>query len=164
MDGKYTEFIIEKKKPRASKGCLSFIVLFIALGVGGYFYLRSPHFSGAVAVSMELAMWPPDGPSALDDQPSVQASITNTPACESLLVLLRSARLRMDLCKCGDIGTLKIRYANGTTDTLELLPGHDSASYEFRFGNGLYRLSRERFFQVLRDVGVDTAKISERKH
>lgn len=155
---------IEKKKPRVSKGCFSVIVLFIALGVGGYFYFRSPHFSGSMAVSMELSMWPPNGPSALDEQPSVQASLTNAPACASLLVLLRTARLSMGLCKCGDIGTLKIRYANGTTDTLELLPGHDSASYEFRFGNGLYRLPRERFFHVLRDVGVDTKKLSEQKH
>jgi hypothetical protein len=154
---------IEKKKPRVSKGCLSVIVLFIALGVGGYFYLRSPHFSGSVAASMELAMWLPDGPSALDDQPSVQASITNKPACESLLVLLRSARLRMDH-KCGNIGMLKIRYANGKTDTLRLLPGHDPAGYEFRLGIWLYRLPRERFFQVLRDAGVDTTKLSERTH
>ena len=155
---------IEKKKPRVSKGCLSFIVLFIALGVGGYFYLRSPHFSGSAATSMELAMWLPDGPSALDDKPSVQASITNKPACESLLVLLRSARLRMDLCKCGDIGALKIQYSTGETDTLRLLPGHDPASYAFRFGNGLYRLPRERFFHVLRDAGVDTKKLSEQNH
>jgi hypothetical protein len=155
--------VIEKKGYRFPNGCLSVIVLFIALGVGGYFYLRSPHFSGSAAASMELAMWLPDGPSALDDQPSVQASITNKPACESLLVLLRTARLRMDLCKCGDIGALKIQYPTGETDTLRLLPGHDPASYEFRFGNGLYRLPRERFFHVLRDVGVDTTKLSERK-
>lgn len=155
---------IEKKKPRVSKGCLSVIVLFIALGFGGYFYLRSPHFSGSAAASMELAMWLPDGPSALDDKPSVQASITNKPACESLLVLLRSARLRMDLCKCGDIGALKIQYSTGETDTLRLLPGHDPASYEFRFGNGLYRLPRERFFHVLRDAGVDTKKLLEQNH
>ncbi len=154
---------IEKKKPRVSKGCLSVIVLFIALGVGGYFYLRSPHFSGSAASSMELAMWLPDGPSAIDDEPPVQASLTNAPACASLLVLLRTARLSMDHCKCGDIGTLKIRYANGTTDTLRLLPGHDPDGYEFRFGMGLYRLPRECFFQMLRDVGVDTTKLSERK-
>ena len=147
----------------ALKGCLSAIVLFIALGFGGYFYLRSPHFSGTVATSMELKLWPPYGPSSINDKPSVQASITHAPACASLLVMLRSARMRMDH-KCGDIGTLKIHYSTGETDTLKLLSGHDPVGYEFRFGNGLYRLPRDPFLQALRDAGVDTTKIAERKH
>jgi hypothetical protein len=65
---------------------------------------------------------------------------------------------------CGDIGSFTIRYANGKTDTLAVLPGHDLTGYEFRYGKGLYRVPRDRFYQVLQDAGVDTTKMPESEH
>lgn len=93
----------------------------------------------------------------------VKASITSEPACASLLEFLRSAQSHSDH-KCMDIGTFTIRYTNGKADTLAFLPGHDPTNYEFRFDGLLYRLPRERFYQILRDAGVDSTKMPESEH
>jgi hypothetical protein len=158
--------VIKKKGRLVVRGCLFIIGAFVLFGVVGclylYFRLRAPHFSGSDATSIDINMRSPDSPTA-DSKVLVQASITNGPACESLLALLRSADFRMDH-KCADIGLFTIRYANGRTDTLAVLPGHDPTGYEFRYGGWLYRLPRERLYQVLRDAGVDTTKMPESEH
>jgi len=104
----------------------------------------------------------PDLPPA-DSNVLVQASISNGPACASLFALLQSARFRIDH-KCAHIGSVTVRYANGKTDTLAVLPGHDPTGYEFRLGGWMYRLPRERLYQVLRDAGVDPTKMPESEH
>lgn len=154
--------VIKKKGRRVTRGCLLIVGSFVLLGVAGYFYLRSPHFSGSAATSIDITMQSPDSPTA-ESKVLVQASIPNGPACASLFALLRSARFRMDH-KCADIGSFTVRYANGKTDTLAVLPGHDPTRYEFRFGGWLYRLPREQLFQVLRAAGVDSTKMPESEH
>ena len=162
---------IKKKGRRVARGCLLIIAaLILLLGVAGYFYpgaphffyFRAPHLSGSTASSIEFTMQSPNSPSA-KSKVLVQASITNGPACASLFALLHSARFRIDH-KCADIGSFTIRYTNGKTDTLAVLPGHDPTGYEFRYRGSLYRLPRERLYQVLRDAGVDTTKMPESEH
>ena len=154
--------VIKKKGRPIAKGSLLVIGSFVLLGVAGSFYFPSPHFSGSTAASIDITMRSPESPTA-DTKVLVQASITNAPACASLLALLRSARFRIDH-KCAHIGVLTIRYTNGKTDTLDFLPGHDPTGYEFRFGGWLYRLPRDRFYQVLREARVDTTKMPESEH
>ena len=129
------------------------------LGVAGYFYLRSPHFTGSTVSSIEIKMMPLDSQSP-DVKPLVEASITNARSCSSLFALLRSARFRIDH-KCVDVGSFTIRYSDGKADRLAFLPGHDPSGYEFRFDGWLYRLPRERLYQVLQEAGVATAKMPE---
>ena len=143
-------------------GCLLVIGAFVLPGVAGYFYLRSPHFSGSTATAVDITMRSPISWTA-GSKVLMQASIIEAPACASLLDLLRSARIHMEH-KCADIGVFTIRYTNGKTDTLNFLPGHDPTRYEFRFGGRLYRLPREHFYQVLREAGVDTTKMPESEH
>src|SRR6185436_6489033 len=154
--------IIKSKKSRIARGCLLIVGIFVLLGVASYLYLRVPHFSGSAPTSIDFTMQSPDSP-GVESKVLVQASITGAPACASLFALLRSARFRMDH-KCADIGSFTVRYANGKTDTLSVLPGHDPTGYEFRFGGWLYRLPRERLYQVLREAGVDTTKMPESEH
>lgn len=153
---------MEKKGHRVSRGRLLIVGTFVLFGIAGYFYVRAPHFSGSAATSIELTMRSPRSPKA-ESKVLVQADITNGPACASLFALLRSARLRKDH-KCAAIGSFTVRYPNGKTDTLAVLPGHDLTGYEIRFDGWLYRLPRERLFQALRDAGVDTAKMPESEH
>jgi|ERR1041384_251196 hypothetical protein len=156
--------VLEKKGLNASHVRM---LVYILLGVAVYMYFRSPHlqtphFRGSKVSSIDIVMrtrvLPPAEPKVL-----VQASITSAPDCASLFRLLRSAGRQEDH-KCDDIGSFTIRYANGKTDALQFLPGHDPTGYEFRFGEKLYRLPRERLYQVLRDAGVDTAKIPVSEH
>jgi hypothetical protein len=153
--------VVERKGRRGCRGCLLILGAFVALGVAGYFYIRTPPFSGSAVSTIGITMFAPD--STRDSKPMVQASITNAPVCASLFELLRSARLRMDH-KCSDIGSFTIRYSNGKTDALEFLPGHDPTGYEFRFNGWLYRLPRDRLYRVLREAGVDTTMIPENEH
>jgi hypothetical protein len=152
----------KKKGHRFTRGCALIVQSFILLGVAGFFYPRAPHFSGSTATSIDIKMRSPDSPTA-ESKVLMQATIANAPACSSLFALLCSARLRMDH-KCADIGSFTVRFANGRTDTLAVLPGHDLTGYEFRFGGWLYRLPRERLYQVLRDAGVNTTKMPESEH
>lgn len=151
-----------RQKNLISRGCAWMFGASILLGIPFYFYARAPHFSGSSPTSIDIEMrspnWPPVEPQVL-----VQARINGGPACARLFALLQSARLRMDH-KCANIGSFTIRYDNGKADVLAFLPGHDPSGYEFRFGNWLYRMPRDSFYQVLRDAGVDTTKMPESEH
>lgn len=152
----------EKKKGSRSTPGRSFIAAASILIVGWYLmWLRGPSFSGDTASSIEITMQSPEVPNVKTE--AWQTSITNEAACASLLALLRSARPHLDH-KCGDVGSFRIHYTNGRMNNLAFLPGHDPASYEFRWGGGLYRIPRDRFYQVLREAGVDMTKMPASEH
>ncbi len=156
--------IIEKGR-RVSRNRLLIIGTVVLLGVAGYFYIRhlqAPDFGDSAATSIDIKMWSPPSPRAAS-KVLVQASITDGPACASLFALLRSARSGTDH-KCDGIGSFTVRYTNGKTDTLGVLPGHDPTAYEFRFHGSLYQLPREQLYQVLREAGVDSTKMPESEH
>ena len=137
------------------------IAALIVLGIGYYFYKRTPKFNGTEVSSIEIKMFAPRN--ALDSELLVEASLTDPSACAAVFNFLKSARRRQNH-KCGSIGTFEIQYADGKMDVLSILPGHDPAGYEFRFDKGLYQLPREEFFQTLRDAGVDSSKMPESEH
>jgi hypothetical protein len=152
----------EKRVGCAGRMRLLIFVLLVVSALAGYRYLRRPHLSGSVATSIDIVMRSPElleGESKL----LLQESIAHDQACSSLLWLLRSARRGSDH-KCAAIGTFTIRYANDKVDTLAVLPGHNPARYEFRFGGGLYCVPREQLFQVLRDAGIDAALMPLSEH
>lgn len=154
--------VIRDKPRRAARGCLLSVGVLALLAGAAYFYFRTPHFSGSTPVSIDIRIQSPDVP-AVESNVVVQATITDRRIASSLFALLRSARFGMGH-KCSDVGSFTIRYTNGKTDTLGLLPGHNPTRYEFRCGAWLYRLPRDRFYRVLRDAGVDTTKMPENEH
>jgi len=154
--------VIKKKRQPIPRGCLVVPGALLLVGIVGYFYLRAPHFHGSSPSSIGIEVRSPDfhggAPEVL-----LQTNITSRVACASLFKLLQAGRFRMDH-KCAEIGSFTIHYPTGKTDAIDVLPGHDEASYEFRFGNWLYHVPRDRFYQILQDAGIDVSKIPQSEH
>lgn len=51
--------------------------------------------------------------------------------------------------KCGDVAHLVLRTRGGGLRQLRLLPGHNVAFYEYREGNSIFRIDRERFLAAV---------------
>lgn len=152
----------KKNRWPVAMGCLTAWGLVVLLAGVTYLLIRSPHFHDSAVVSIELVMRSPDSPPGAPVV-AVQATVTDERGCRSLFEFLRSARVGLDH-KCEALGVLTMQYADGRSDTLDVLPGHDLAKYEFRFGGRMYRMPREPFFEVLRSAGIDSARMPESEH
>ncbi len=162
-------------KPEKGRRFLSrrllFIVVLVALGLVVYFYKRNPDFSGSEVSAIEIKMFAPMAPIGPEEDSSrsyepellVEASLKEPSACASVFKFLSSAHRGSDH-KCESIGSFEIHYADGKSDVLSFLPGHDPNAYEFRFDGELYLLPREDFFQTLWDAGVNLSKMPESEH
>ncbi|MES2981758.1 MAG: hypothetical protein V4727_05530 [Verrucomicrobiota bacterium] len=140
---------------------LLIIVALVVIGLVVYFYKRTPDFSGSKVSAIEIKMYEPIG--SMNRELLVEASLKDPSACASVFNFLSSAHRGSDH-KCASIGSFEVHYADGKTDILSFLPGHDPEAYEFRFDGGLYLLPREQFFQTLRDAGVDSSKMPKSEH
>ena len=136
---------------------------FALFAVAGYLYLpiyrRTPHFNGSSPVLLEVVARSPQPDAVV----LLQTSITNQTACTSVLEFLGTARRGEDH-KCMEIGSLTVRYNNGKTDRIRFLPGHDPERYEIRYGDWKYELPRKKFYQVLKDAGIDSTKMPVLEH
>ncbi len=153
--------ITETRQP-IPRGCLVVPGALLLLGVTGYFYLRVPHFHGSNPSSIGIEVRSPEFHGGASEV-LLQTNMMSRVACASLFTLLQAGRFRMDH-KCAEIGSFAIHYATGKTDTIDILPGHDDARYEFRFGHWLYHVPRDQFYQTLRDAGIDVSKMPQSEH
>jgi hypothetical protein len=80
-----------------------------------------------------------------------------------VLAVLKQARLRRDHT-CAPVGTFNIKFANGKTNEVHLLPTHKSDDAEFRVGVLKYEISREKLYPALEAAGIDTSKIPPAGH
>jgi len=85
-----------------------------------------------------------------------QMSITNRAACEA--VLQEFAQARPVFGSRQVIGKLTFRYDNGKTDVVHMLPGMPDGYYTIYLGN-TFRMRSERFYQVLKNAGVDVSQL-----
>jgi len=83
-------------------------------------------------------------------------SITNRAACEAVVREFAQARPVFGASKA--IGELAFRYDDGKTNVVWMLPGMPQGYYTIYLG-GTFRMPSERFYQVLKDGGVDISKI-----
>ena len=74
-------------------------------------------------------------------------------AIAALMQVVQSARETSDH-KCGSRGTITLKTGNGTTTKLHYLAGHDDQFYEFRYNQKIYKVSREKFVEVMQKLGV----------
>lgn len=84
--------------------------------------------------------------------------VTEDKAKEQLLDVFKYAE-RASEHTCGSCGQLTIVLKNGSRQELFILPGHDPAWYEYRYGPRINRVDRERFLAALRAVGVSSVKL-----
>jgi hypothetical protein len=81
--------------------------------------------------------------------------ITNT---EKLVSLMRAGR-STDEHMCTIPGRMFFHYADGTTQEVDILPGHTGTNYEFICSNGYFAVSRDAFLSSLASAGAPTNRI-----
>jgi hypothetical protein len=140
------------KSGSAGKGCLTALGILAFSLIGGclYFESRRPHFSGTSPSAIDVRV---------DDVASTnvyQMSITNRAACETILQDFLQARPVFGASKA--IGAFTFHYDSGKTDVVWMIPGMPQGYYTIYLG-GTFRMPSERFYQVLKEGGVNVAKI-----
>ncbi len=87
----------------------------------------------------------------------VEKTISDQGKIEALIGGLSGAKSCSDH-KCSSIGTITILTSSGAK-VLKVLPGHDSAKYEFRFEGKIYNLPRTAYINALIAAGIDRKDI-----
>ena len=144
-----------------SLAVLAFVAVILAIG---WWFIRKPHFNGTRPVSIKVLLHAPRPVNATS--PPVEllnVTITSEQSCSNVLAVLNDGRLRRDH-SCAPVGTLNIRFANGKTNEVHLLPTHKSDDAEFRVGVLKYKVVREKFYTALAAAGVDVSKIPTAGH
>jgi len=72
----------------------------------------------------------------------------------ALLASFQTSRRTMDH-RCLSVATLRIVHRTGPVDELEILPGHDSQYYEYRYNGKLYRVPRQEFVRACELIGIE---------
>jgi hypothetical protein len=144
-----------------SLAVLAFLAVILVVG---WWFIRKPHFNGTRPVSINVLLHAPRPVNATS--PPVELlnlTIASEQSCSNLLAILNQGRLRRDHT-CAPVGTINIRFANGKTNEVHLLPAHDSDDAEFRVGVLKYKVLREKFYAALSAAGVDISKIPTAGH
>jgi hypothetical protein len=143
------------KKRTLMRACAGILIMALVVATGGWLYLRHPRFSGKEPMAITIFAQVTNTGVVLID-----ATITNRESCPEIFAMLCKATWGTDH-KCEAIGTVTIRYAEGTKDELGFLPSHGEDKFEFRHQWLKYNVPREKFYGVLKLAGVETSKIPE---
>ena len=118
------------------------------------YHTRGPQFGGSYPVSIEIFV------EQRDAKDFYSTTIVDREACTRIMRALVDAR-SANLHDSPEIGWFIVHYADGSTNQIYLLPGHNADRYGIRWGTGDFALSKKHFYAVLRDAGVDTTKIPD---
>jgi len=100
------------------------------------------------------------------DDSGLSVASNDRAVCAGLAEVLRSGQ-PVVVCRCATLGSLEFRRPDGSAERVLLMPAHDDGSVEFRFGQGRYRVNRERFLGAVVPLGVPAArwyKFPDAKH
>jgi hypothetical protein len=136
----------------------------IGCGLDWWFFPSVPTTSLDAVDSVEITLLPlliprknlPDGGTK-----QIQIKTTDRSRIATLLKVFHGAQ-RASEHKCGSIGTLTIRTRSGRTEQLEILAGHDSANWEYRYAGRINRVDRESFLAALEGIGVERIFLERR--
>ena len=126
------------------------ILVLVVIGYCFYYHSRHPQFSGTSPLAIDVRV------STDSSTNGYRVSITNRTTCEAILRRFREAHGVFSGHKA--IGELTFRYENGKTDVVWMMPGLPDGYCDIYLG-GAFRLPSDRFYQVLRDGGVDVSEI-----
>lgn len=153
----------DKSKALLTTSLAVFAILAV-LAAAAWWFIRKPHFNGTQPVSIHVLLHAPRSVSATS--PPIElfnVTITSEQGCSNVLAVLNQGRLRRDHT-CAPVGTLNIKFANGKTNELHLLPTHQSDHAEFRAGVLKYKVARETLYSALTAAGIDVSKIPAAGH
>ena len=153
----------DKSKTLLAASLAVFVIVAVILATGWWF-IRKPHFNGTRPVSIGVLLYAPRPVNATSPPVELlKVTIVSEQSCSNVLAVLNQGRLRRDHT-CAPVGTLSIKFANGKTNEVHLLPTHNSDSAEFRVGVLKYKVLREKFYAPLAAAGVDVSKIPMAGH
>jgi len=113
----------------------------------------------AAGKSLRLEIYPsPDG-----KRPAASFNVTEPKSVNAILGILWQGVEQTDH-KCADIGQAKITFADEQTVTIEILPGHETEYYEFRYQRKNHRVPRNAFLAALEKAGIDLSAIPKECH
>lgn len=90
-------------------------------------------------------------------QKEAEVSITDEDQIRALLEVFDTAK-RASEHHCASSGSITIHKKNGSVETVEILPGHDPAFYEYRMGNRINRVDRDQLLAALKAAGIEGVK------
>src|SRR5687768_7678577 len=143
---------------------LAVFAILAAIGATAWWFIRKPNFNGTRPVSIGVLLHAPRAINATS--PPVEllnVTITSEQNCSNILAVLNHGRLRRDHT-CAPVGTLHIKFANGKTNEVHLLPTHQSDDAEFRVGVLKYKVAREKLYPAFSAAGIDISKIPSTNH
>lgn len=125
------------------------LIVALGLGIVLFIFLRGkspslPDLSESVLISLRE----PDTHELI-----VEKTISEPNAIAALVKTFSSARSGSDH-KCASIGAISFITKTGKS-TLEILPGHNPAKYEFRLDGVMYNLSRDSYVDALVAAGIN---------
>jgi hypothetical protein len=153
----------DKSKALLTTSLAVFAILAV-FAAAAWWFIRKPHFNGTRPVSIDVLLHAPRSINATS--PPIEllsATITNEQGCSNVVAVLNQGRLRRDHA-CAPVGTLNIKFANGKTNEVHLLPTHRSDHAEFRIGVLKYKVAREKLYPALTAAGIDVSKIPAADH
>ena len=144
-----------------SLAVLAFVAVVLVVG---WWFIRKPHFNGTRPVSINVLLHAPRPVNATSPPVALlNFTIASEQNCSNVLAVLNQGRLRRDHT-CAPVGTLNIKFANGKTNEVHLLPTHKSDDAEFRVGVLKYKVLQDKLYAALAAAGVDISKIPAAGH
>jgi len=141
---------------------LSVAIPLALFGLAGAWWLLPsvPELSADRVESIEVHLDRWENREIPDNQQKEATVKTDDPQrIQALLDVFQTAK-RASEHKCASSGTLTIHKRHGSVETMGILPGHDSAYYEYRYGTRINRVNRQQFLAALKAIGVQQIKES----
>lgn len=114
--------------------------------------------AAVASIEVHLTAQPPE-PTTENGQAATRMRIADRTQIQAVLDVFSRAE-RGSEHKCGASGTVTIYRADGGSEVLDILPGHDPAFYEYRYAGRINRVERVGFLSALQALGVGRVKLA----
>src|SRR6059036_1796503 len=124
-------------------------VLLLAAVAWIYFFTGTPKFGRKLALR--------DSPvTSIEFSISTRREISASNLCAEVVHTIRKARDGGPVHASPSLGTLTLHFADGTTNRLDIMPGHRLNRLDLVDSSGVYSISTREMFGTLERVGLMT--------
>ena len=124
-------------------------VLLLAAVTWIYFFTGTPKFGRKLSLR-DTAV------TSIEFSRSTRREISASNVCAEVVHTIQKARVGGAVHACPSLGTLTLRFADGTTNRFHLMPGHGLNRLDLVDTSGLYSISTGEMFDTLERVGLLT--------